>query len=171
MDTFAAPTRPGLEFREFMPRIFPAEKAIRASHREAATRQLGGVSPGQAAARAGLVTGRPGTSESESQVNLCGPRRYSRWREVYRCLKGVVDDGAVSVLFIADFRNSIEESRLNSPWVRLAGRFLEEVPGECVVADLLFFMTLDTGGNSVTIFFWTFLVKMASRKIRCRGVD
>ena len=95
----------------------PSRKAIRASHRGAATRMLG-VSPGHAAARAGLVTGKLGTSESESQVNFCGPRTYIGWRDLYSRCSMMVDDGACSVLFCSrnsvKFTNSSGNSRLNA---------------------------------------------------------
>ena len=55
----------------------PSRMAIvEASHQGASGKLSAGVSPGFEATRAGLVSGRAGTSESESLLNLGGPRRY-----------------------------------------------------------------------------------------------
>ena len=61
-----------------------------------------GVSPGHAAARAGLVSGRLGGSECNSQLNLGGPRRINRWRDyTIRCLLDAADDGVVGGVIVS----------------------------------------------------------------------
>ena len=83
---------------------------VRASH--GGPHQATEVSPRRAALDAGLVPGRPWASESEPRVNFCGPRCLYRRDYTFRCLTDdVVDDGAVFVLFIADFQISVEISR------------------------------------------------------------
>ena len=151
LDIFAAPIQ--RNFEKFAP-DYPSKKAIRASHGEAATGELGVSPPGKLLPDAGLVTGRPWASESEPKVNLYGPRRYSRWRDIGRCLTDV-DDGGCSVLFCSanfvDIRIFTEISGLFSPIARLAGGFLGESSGELLVADLRIFR-LKYRGTSARVF-------------------
>ena len=111
-------TNPPFQIQEILAPDSPSRKAIvKASHQGASGKLISGVSPGFEATRAGLVSGRAGTSESESLLNLGGPRRYIGWRDLYnRRLDDDLHDGAVSVLSIADFRTSTEISRIKSPW-------------------------------------------------------
>ena len=96
-----------------------------------------------------MVTGRPGTSESESQVNICGLRRYIRWRDLIRCLNDVADDGVVSVLCISCCQHILRNSRRNSSRLVLAGGFVEQVPGELLSADFTYKFHLRGRGEFV----------------------
>ena len=110
---------------------------------------------------AGLVAGRPWASVSEPKVNLHGPRRYTRWREIIgRCLTDAADDGACIVLFT----NCVEISCIFSPLARLARGFLGRVRGELLVADLHQQFDSNTGHNSRNFLVRVFLTRFSQSK-------
>ena len=62
----------------------------------------------------------------------------------------------MSVLSVADCRNSLEISRQFSPLVQLAGQFVGEGPGECGGLNIATFLYLNTLGSSQLLFWGIF---------------
>ena len=112
-----------------------------------------------------------GGSESNHLAEVVGPRCVYRrdYTIRWRCLTDVSDDGAVFVLSNVCFQNSVEKIVDFLCLSYLAGGSGTEVPGEWLVANVLFVWCLNTG-ETLSTFVVTFYYKMSSRKTRCSAV-
>ena len=128
---------------------FPAELHRGGSPGGAATGELE-VSHRACCSPSWLVTSRPWTSESESRVNLQGPRRILDGGIDNRCLLDA-DDGVIGC-----YITFIENSRLRSLRAGPPGPNEPVASGELLSADLTQKFDLSTGGNSVKKKNWDF---------------